>query len=605
MADTIGLTKDENMIVEDAFARANNELVKVDFEALAREVLNESRVSLMMQFRFLDAALWRMEYQSVEMESPLATDGRKIAMCPGLVLARFQEDPIELTRDYLHLILHCIFRHPFDREHLSVAAFSLASDIIVESVAMEMCDKRFVSVFDEQRKQVLDQLEQMLGAPLTPMKLYRAFAQADAGAAQAREMGLNPAFMWDIRMLFARDNHEGWANAHHEDGPNKADDNDSVRRSQLGKDLDTKEREDQDKEKNNSSACQMIDEDNDDSEKRQEMPNENEDETQAQKERDTQDSTESDASQNDQSSSTDASSLSEEAEQSQPQSLENQDDNQESGVEDAQTQGEAEDDEGSEDDAFEELDEEELRQALQDWREISMQMEMDLQAFKQGKGSKELMANLEIANVKPTDYREFLRRFSMLGEDMMINDDEFDYIYYTYGIDHYGNMPLVEPLEYKESNRVREFVIALDTSGSCSGPLIKNFVARTYDILRETEGFGDEVNVHIIQCDNKVQTDLKITCIEDLQRQMQTFQVYGFGGTDFRPVFEYVDKLVAAKEFQNLRGLIYFTDGMGVYPEKPPVYETAFVFIDNGFEIGRVPPWAMKVVLDEDRIMSL
>ena len=111
LADTIGLTKDENMIVEDAFARANNELVKVDFEALAREVLNESRVSLMMQFRFLDAALWRMEYQSVEMESPLATDGRRIALCPGLVLARFQEDPIELTRDYLHLILHCIFRH--------------------------------------------------------------------------------------------------------------------------------------------------------------------------------------------------------------------------------------------------------------------------------------------------------------------------------------------------------------------------------------------------------------------------------------------------------------------------------------------------------------
>ena len=36
-----------------------------------------------------------------------------------------------------------------------------------------------------------------------------------------------------------------------------------------------------------------------------------------------------------------------------------------------------------------------------------------------------------------------------------------------------------------------------------------------------------------------------------------------------------------------------------------PGSKTAFVFIDNGFEIGRVPPWAMKVVLDEDRIMSL
>ena len=34
-----------------------------------------------------------------------------------------------------------------------------------------------------------------------------------------------------------------------------------------------------------------------------------------------------------------------------------------------------------------------------------------------------------------------------------------------YGMELYGNMPLVEPLEYKETDRVREFVIAIDTSG--------------------------------------------------------------------------------------------------------------------------------------------
>ena len=50
----------------------------------------------------------------------------------------------------------------------------------------------------------------------------------------------------------------------------------------------------------------------------------------------------------------------------------------------------------------------------------------------------------------------------------------------------------------------------------------------------------------------------------------------GGGGTDFRPAFEYVNQLCAEKKFSNLRGLLYFTDGMGTYPAKRPAYDTAF-----------------------------
>lgn len=56
-----------------------------------------------------------------------------------------------------------------------------------------------------------------------------------------------------------------------------------------------------------------------------------------------------------------------------------------------------------------------------------------------------------------------------MNEDMQVNDDEFDYIYYTYGLAAYGNMPLVEPLEYKDAKKIKEFVIAIDTSASCRG----------------------------------------------------------------------------------------------------------------------------------------
>ena len=61
---------------------------------------------------------------------------------------------------------------------------------------------------------------------------------------------------------------------------------------------------------------------------------------------------------------------------------------------------------------------------------------------------------------------------------------------------------------------------------------------------------------------------------------MKNGKLKGFGSTDFRPVFEYVDELLAKGEFENLKGLIYFTDGYGVYPSRMPGYDTIFAFLD-------------------------
>ncbi|MBQ8425418.1 MAG: metallopeptidase, partial [Clostridia bacterium] len=80
----------------------------------------------------------------------------------------------------------------------------------------------------------------------------------------------------------------------------------------------------------------------------------------------------------------------------------------------------------------------------------------------------------------------------------------------------------------------------------------------------------------------------------------------GFGGTDFRPVFNHIDKLINQKEFTNLKGLIYFTDGAGSFPQTKPKYETAFVFVEGEeYTEHGVPSWAMKVVLRESDIKEL
>lgn len=219
--------------------------------------------------------------------------------------------------------------------------------------------------------------------------------------------------------------------------------------------------------------------------------------------------------------------------------------------------------------------------------------------------NQDLMEMLQVENRERYDYRQFLRRFAVLKEEMQVDPDSFDTTFYTYGLSLYGNMPLIEPLESRELHRIEEFVIVIDTSMSCSGELVRRFLEETWDVLAESETYFRKIHIHIIQCDDKVQSDVVVTSPEELRQYMEEFQLMGFGGTDFRPAFEYVNGLRARREVANLRGLIYFTDGKGIYPVQAPPYETAFVFVENQYSDESVPPWAIKVVLEEEQIMEL
>ena len=245
---------------------------------------------------------------------------------------------------------------------------------------------------------------------------------------------------------------------------------------------------------------------------------------------------------------------------------------------------------------------------LQGWADIALRMQTELEVFMlQGKGAGLLTQNLREVNRERYDYSEFLKKFAVRAEMMKLNPDEFDYNFYTYGFALYENMPLIEPLEYREVKRIREFVIAIDTSGSTSGSLVQTFVQKTYNILKSTESFFSKINLHIIQCDAEIQEDVKITTQQEFDAYLKQMQLHGLGGTDFRPVFAYVNHLVDKREFDNLKGLIYFTDGYGSFPQKKPSYDTAFVFVEdeqnpstsNNYE---VPSWAMKLVLRKEEL---
>lgn len=496
---------------------------------LATEALNEARVALMMEFRFLDTSLWHMPWKACDCPMALSTDGKTLFYNPIRVITTYAQNQNELVRDLLHLILHCILHHPFDTSHPEREAWSIACDITAESIALQMCDTRFSCEYDDQKRAFVNELTEQVGL-LTPIKIYQSLLSTGFTLP-----GVSNAEITKLRRLFNRDAHDVWA---------------------LWRMQDEQDSHSQDDQ--SLMAAAFSNDSSHDSSQETTLPV---------------DDIDGDASQGN----------------------------------DAGCQGDSESADAQQDAQTGEGGSQEPDEDEKAWNDISEQIQVNLETFSQDMGTKSgnLMVNLSVANHKAVDYADFLRRFSTLTEECRINDDEFDYIFYTFGLDHYGNMPLVEPLEYQEVERIHDFVIAIDTSGSCSGELVRAFLHQTHDILVESSRFGEHMNVHVIQCDSRIQFDSTVSSVEEFENLEKNFVLKGFGGTDFRPVFDYVEELKENRQLSNLKGLIYFTDGIGTYPAHPPDYQVAFAFVGTDDMRRSVPPWAMKIVLDEETIRQM
>lgn len=91
-------------------------------------------------------------------------------------------------------------------------------------------------------------------------------------------------------------------------------------------------------------------------------------------------------------------------------------------------------------------------QMNQKWQEINEEMETDLETFSKeaSRQTGDFLDQVKIENRKRQDYREFLRKFAVFREEIGVDPDTFDYTFYSYGLQMYGNMPLIEPQETKE-----------------------------------------------------------------------------------------------------------------------------------------------------------
>lgn len=205
----------------------------------------------------------------------------------------------------------------------------------------------------------------------------------------------------------------------------------------------------------------------------------------------------------------------------------------------------------------------------------------------------------ELQEERKRNYNKFLRRFTVEREELQLDMEAFDYIPYLYGLSHYGNLPFLEPLEYTEAKKLEELVIAIDTSASCKKPTVQRFLQETYAVLGQQENYFKKLRVHIIQCDCYVQEDVKVTCEKEWKEYLRHIKIQGGGGTDFRPVFRYVNEMLADGRLKNLKALLYFTDGDGIYPREKPDYEAVFLLTKEPPKEANVPSWATLLYMDE------
>ena len=93
-------------VIEDS-----NSLNQADL--LADKIIKFSRDTLLVNLRFLDAAIHQLIIQPEDELDTIATDGQYFFFNTWHILNNFQRQMEAITRDYLHVIFHCIFQHLF------------------------------------------------------------------------------------------------------------------------------------------------------------------------------------------------------------------------------------------------------------------------------------------------------------------------------------------------------------------------------------------------------------------------------------------------------------------------------------------------------------
>ena len=542
---------------------------------LGSRILNQSRYELSLSMRHLARALDRLPYEMDFNTQRMGTEGERIHFHPEFIFQLFMESPQKLNRLYMHSLLHCLFRHMFKNEDKKEELWNMACDIHVEYVLDSLDVDLLKRPAGEYRENTFQRLEEKIKT-LSAERIYQYLEEADLDYDA-----------WErLEREFYKDDHVFWKVIDREDAPGQEGEGDGDGAPlPMPEDFMPNDSSSQDsKPSEDTSAQNGASSDGESKEEKNQEAGNQEPENRGSENQ----GAENQESKNQESKSSDKGDGKQEDSQSENSSGKKQEERKK--AENRKPPGQ---------EKREEREAKKKRDDLsKEWEDISKRTEQEIEHSSKEKQEEQgsLAWFLRLEQKKYTDFRDFLRRLSVDREEMEVDLDSFDYGYYYYGLEQYGNMPLIEENEYREGRKLQELVIAIDTSHSTKGEMVKGFLEETAGILKQKDAFFQKVKVHILECDDELRKDICLENVEDLEQYSKNFAVKGGYGTDFRPVFRYVSDLQKRGELKNLKGLMYFTDGKGRYPKEAPPYVTAFVF-PKGEDIDddNVPFWAMKL----------
>ena len=565
---------------------------------LGSRILNQSRYELSLSMRHLARALDRLPYEMDFNTQRMGTEGERIHFHPEFIFQLFMESPQKLNRLYMHSLLHCLFRHMFKNEDKKEELWNMACDIHVEYVLDSLDVDLLKRPAGEYRENTFQRLEEKVKT-LSAERIYQYLEEADLDYDA-----------WErLEREFYKDDHVFWKVIDREDAPGQEGEGDSDGAPlPLPEDFtpnDNPSGEENEGEKKDSGDNTSVQ----NSEDKDKSPREGKSSEDASPQSGMPSNGEGKEEKNQEAGNQEPENRGREGEGNTGEGNSGEDSQGEAKQEDSQSgnssgkkQEERKKAENRKPTGQGQREEREAKKKRDDlskeWEDISKRTEQEIEHSSKEKQEEQgsLAWFLRLEQKKYTDFRDFLRRLSVDREEMEVDLDSFDYGYYYYGLEQYGNMPLIEENEYREGRKLQELVIAIDTSHSTKGEMVKGFLEETAGILKQKDAFFQKVKVHILECDDELRKDICLENVEDLEQYSKNFAVKGGYGTDFRPVFRYVSDLQKRGELKNLKGLMYFTDGKGRYPKEAPPYVTAFVF-PKGEDIDddNVPFWAMKL----------
>ena len=181
-----------------------------------------------------------------------------------------------------------------------------------------------------------------------------------------------------------------------------------------------------------------------------------------------------------------------------------------------------------------------------------------------------LLEQLNIKLEKHGDLPKGIERFvQSKGESKVSWRDELYRYINTHAKSDYRMFPpskkhlyrgIALPSIYGEELKI---VVAIDTSASIDDELLKVFLAELYEIMQVFTHYV----IELIECDASIQNIQRLTPQEPLEPTLK-----GGGGTNFTPVFDYIENLN-----EDFKFLIYFTDGKGSFPKYEPFIDTLWV----------------------------